>query len=233
MTIPGIILLLVFIIATTGTSGAQEKAEPPELGIKAGINLSNLYTTDASVPDMIYGFNAGIYMKAPLTKVIAIQPEFYVSTKGASIRYNDPLLDGTASFNLTYLELPVLCEIQVSPHIKFEFGPYISCLVGARVTNMADIKLFDFQKNVDANQFNRLDAGFIIGAGIVVHTVTVGARYAYGFATVGKPQTFSGISYTIPNANNGVVSFYMTIPLNKMGKDPITNQYSLYEKQSK
>jgi hypothetical protein len=232
-TISRIILLLVLLIVANSLSKAQDKAESLELGIKAGINISNLYTTDTSVSDMIYGFNAGVYLKATLTKMIAIQPEFYVSTKGASIRYNDLLLDGTARFNLTYLELPVLCEIQASQHIKFEFGPYISYLVGAKVTNMVDINLFDFQKNVDVNKFNRIDAGLIIGAGIVVHTVTVGVRYAYGFATVGKTQTLFGTSYTIPNANNGIVSFYMTIPLNKMEKDPITNQYSLYKKQSK
>jgi len=231
MTISKIIALLVLILATNVPGKAQEKVESLEMGIKAGMNLSNLYTTDTSVSDLIYGFNAGVYLKVPIIKAIAIQPEFYVSGKGATIRYNDTMLDGTACFNLTYLELPVLCEIQATRHIKFEFGPYISYLVGAKVTNMDNITLFDFQKNVDPNQFNRVDAGLIVGSGILVHTVTVGVRYIYGFAKVGTTQTLSGTSYTIPNANNGVVSFYMTIPLNKMMKDPITNQYSLFKKQ--
>lgn len=231
MTISRIIVLFALLIGINVIGEAQEKPESLELGIKAGVNLSNLYTTDTSVSDIIYGFSAGVYVKEPLTEVIAIQPEFYVSGKGATIRYTDNMLDGTACFNLTYLELPVLCEIQASRHIKFEFGPYISYLVGAKVTNMANVNLFDFQKNVDTNQFNHVDIGLIIGAGIVVHTVTVGVRYTYGFAKVGTTQTLSGTSYTIPNANNGVVGFYMTIPLNKMVKDSNTNQYSLYKKK--
>jgi hypothetical protein len=198
-----------------------------ELGVKAGLNLSDLYTTDTSISDMLYGFNAGAYLKMSASNIFAIQPEFSISTKGASIRYNDPLLDGTANFQLTYLELPVLCDFKLSRHLNLQFGPYVSCLVGAKVTNMANINLFNFEQNVDVNRFNHIDAGLILGAGIEVRTVTVGLRYTYGFVKVGRPQTILGTSYTIPNTNNGVVSFYLAIPINKMEKDPITNQYKL------
>jgi hypothetical protein len=221
-------MLFLFIpIAATYLPCRAQELEPIELGVKAGVNLSNLYTNDASVSDMIYGFNAGVYIKAPVSKIIAFQPEFYVTTKGASIRYNDPLLDGTARFNLTYLELPILCEIQTSRHFKLEVGSYIACLVGAKVTNMTEINLFDYEKNVDETQFNRVDAGLVIGAGVVSHSVTVGVRYSYGFTKVGRQQSYLGSSYTIPNTNNGVVGFYMTIPLNKMVKNPVTKQYAL------
>ena len=219
--------ILLILTSSTYTSCRAQEAKPLEMGVKVGLNISDLYTNDTSISDLIYGFNAGVYAKLLLTKLFAIQSEFYLSTKGASIRYNDLLLDGTANFHLTYLELPVLSVIKLSRQLKLEFGPYVSCLVGAKVKNVANINHFNFEQNVDVNKFNRLDAGFIIGSGIVVHTVTVGVRYTYGFVKVGNTQTFIGESYTIPNTNNGVVSFYLAVPLNKMKKDPITNQYTL------
>jgi len=226
MTISRIILLLVLILATTVPCRAQE-AEQIELGVKAGLNLSDLYTTDTSVSDLNYGLNAGVYAKMPLTKLLAIQSEFYVSTKGASIRYNNPILSGTANFQLIYLELPVLGIIKLSNHLSLHFGPYVSCLVGAKVTNGANITLFNFEQNVDAGKFNKIDAGLILGGGIEVRTVTVGLRYTYGFVKVGRTQTFLGTTYKIPDTNNGVVSFYLAVPINRMEKNPITNQYQL------
>lgn len=226
MTLPRIIFLFTLILVTTVPCIAQE-AEQIELGVKAGLNLSDLYTTDTSISDLNYGLNAGVYTKMPITKVFAIQPELYVSTKGASIRYNNVLLTGTANFQLTYLELPVLGVINLSRHLSMHVGPYVSCLVGAKVTNGANITAFNFEQNVDASKFNRIDAGLVLGAGIEVRTVTVGLRYTYGFAKVGRTQTFLGATYKIPDTNNGVVSFYLAVPLNKMEKNPITNQYQL------
>jgi hypothetical protein len=226
MKVPRIILLLVLILATTVPCKAQE-TEGIELGVKAGLNLSDLYTTDASVSDLNYGLNAGIYAKMNVTSGLAIQPEFYVSTKGASIRYNNALLSGTANFQLIYLELPVLGIIKLSNHLSLHLGPYVSCLVGAKVTNGANVTLFNFEQSIDVSKFNRIDAGLILGAGIEVRTVTVGLRYTYGFVKVGRSQTFLGTTYKIPDTNNGVVSFYLAIPINKMEKNPITNQYQL------
>jgi hypothetical protein len=226
-TISRILLLLVLASATLVPGRAQEEVPTMELGVRAGLNLSDLYTTDTSISNMLYGFNAGVYLKLSATDVFAIQPEFSLSTKGASIRYNDLQLDGTANFQLTYLELPVLCDFKLSRHLNLQFGPYVSCLVGAKVTNVANIHLFNFQQNVDVSKFNRVDAGLILGAGIEVRTVTVGLRYTYGFVKVGRAEPFFGTSYTIPNTNNGVVSFYLSIPINKMKRDQITNQYEL------
>ncbi|MDD4993272.1 MAG: porin family protein [Paludibacter sp.] len=226
MKISKIIGLVILILAAIVPCKAQE-AEGIELGVKGGLNLSDLYTTDASVSDLNYGLNAGVYAKLNVTNRLAIQPEFYVSTKGASIRYNNALLTGTANFQLTYLELPVLGAIKLSQHLSLHFGPYVSCLVGAKVMNGANVTLFNFEQNIDINKFNWIDAGLILGAGIEVRTVTVGLQYTYGFVKVGRTQTFLGTTYKIPDTNNGVVSFYLAIPINKMEKNPITNQYQL------
>ena len=210
------IVKLIFLIQliTFSIPCQAQDAERLQFGIKGGINISNLYLKDAATSDMIFGLSAGVFSKIPITKTIAVQPELYVTSKGASITYNNLFVDGTASFNLTYIEIPVLYIAKVTEHINLQFGPYISYLIDGRVKNMANIQLFDFEQNININDFNRIDAGLIAGIGIEVHSITMGMRYNYGITKVGKEQSLLGTNYRIPNANNGVIIFYLSVPLN-------------------
>ena len=192
---------------------AQDK-KTMQFGVKGGLNLSNLYTSDAKSSDMITGFNLGVFNKLPVTSFLAIQPEFYVTTKGASVTYNNLIVDGTAKFNLTYLEVPVLCVIQVTELLNIQFGPYVAYLIDGKVKNVANINLFNFEQNVNVNDYNRIDAGALIGAGLDVGSITMGARYNYGMTKVGKTKSFLGSTYTIPNANNAVINFYISLAFN-------------------
>jgi hypothetical protein len=191
----------------------SQEHEHLQLGVMGGLNICNLNTKDATNSDMIAGFNLGVFSKIPLLKFVDIQPELYVSTKGASITYNNLIVDGTARFNLTYLEMPVLCIIKVSHFINLQLGPYVSYLVDGKVSNTANVHLFNFEQNINVNDYNRMDAGIIGGVGIIVHSITMGARYSYGLTKVGKERSFLGISYIIPNATNGVINFYLSVPL--------------------
>jgi hypothetical protein len=196
-------------------SGSVNAEDPEELsvGIKGGLNISNLYTKDATNSDVIPGLTLGVFANKPLTKLIAIESEFYLSTKGASVTYNTLLVDGTANFNLMYLEMPVLCKIKVSNRMYVEVGPYISYLIDGKVKNVANIQLFDFEQNINVSDYNRFDVGAVAGIGVVVHSISMGARYNYGFMKVGKEKTIMGTSYAIPNATNGVINFYISVPI--------------------
>jgi len=191
---------------------AQEK-QPMQFGVKGGLNLSNLYESDASSSDMIVGFNLGVFNKIPVSKVLAIQPEFYVTTKGASLTYNSLFVDGTAKFNLTYVEVPLLCVVNVTRLLNIQFGPYVAYLVDGKVKNVANVNMFNFEDNIDVNDFNRIDAGVVLGAGLEVGGITMGARYNLGMTKVGKTRSVLGTDYTIPNANNGVINFNLAVAL--------------------
>jgi len=183
------------------------------MGIKAGVNLSNMTTKDAS-NDMITGFNVGLFGKLPITNFIAIQPEFYLTTKGSAVSYNSLLMNGTARFNLTYLEIPVLCVVNITENFNVHAGPYVAYMLNGKVKNESNITLFDFEENIDANDYNRIEAGIAVGAGIDIGGISVGARYNLGLTKVGKEQTILGATYTIPNATNSVLNLYVSLSLN-------------------
>lgn len=204
---------LLLLISAIYIQGQAQELDPLQLGVKVGLNLSNLYAADATSTDMITGLNLGVFARKPVSEIIDIQPELYISTKGASITYNSLLVDGTAKFNLTYIEMPILCVIKISHFIHLEAGPYVSYLIDGKVKNMANVNLFNFEQNINVNDFNRIDAGFIVGVGAEVHQITMGVSYNYGLTKVGKENTFLGTTYYIPNATNGVINFYISVPI--------------------
>jgi len=206
------LILFLFLNVTVSCCWAEDY-NPTEIGLKIGFNISNLYTTDSSTSDIGMGINAGGFIKMPISRVLAIQPELCLTVKGSTVRFNSADLDGTARFELTYLELPVLLVLKSTEHLNFQVGPYLSYLMNANIRNVSNIHLFDYEQNLNLYKFRRFDTGLIIGAALVVHSVTVSVRYSYGFIKVGKEQIISGNSYTIPNTNNGVLSVHMSIPI--------------------
>jgi hypothetical protein len=203
---------ILFIFALYIPCKAQ-KTNSPQFGVKGGVNFSNLYTSDAETNKMMAGFNVGLFSKMPLTDNIAFQPELYFTTKGAEVTYNNAFVDGTARFKLNYIEMPLLFVINVTENFNIHAGPYAAYLISGKVKNESNIHLFDFEENINADDYNRIDAGIAAGACFDFRSVSFGARYSYGLTKVGKEKTFLGTTYTFPDANNGVLNLYMAIPL--------------------
>lgn len=193
---------------------AQVNKDLPRLGIKGGVNFSSLYTQDSYDTKMLTGFNIGLFSKVPITQHIALQPEFYFTTKGAEVTYNNTFVDGIARFKLNYLELPLLLAINVTDNFNIHAGPYAAYLVSGKVSNESNVNAFDFEDNINSDDFNRFDAGIAVGAGIDIGSLGLGVRYNYGLTTVGKEKSFMGTTYTFPDAKNGVLNFYAALAIN-------------------
>jgi len=193
---------------------AQVNKDIPRVGIKGGVNFSALYTKDSYDEKMLTGFNIGLFSKVPITQHVAFQPELYFTTKGAEVTYNNTFVDGIGRFKLNYIELPVLLIINVTDNFNIQAGPYASHLLSGKVTNESNVNLFNFEDNINADDFNRFDAGIAAGAGLDFGSLGIGVRYNYGFTTVGKERSFLGTTYTFPDAKNGVLNFYAAISIN-------------------
>ncbi|MFH0760960.1 MAG: porin family protein [Bacteroidota bacterium] len=207
-------LLIASMVFTPSEAQKNQEATRPRFGIKGGVNFSNLYAQDVSGTKMLTGFNAGLFGKITIINPVAIQPELYFTTKGAVITYDNLLVDGIARFNLNYLEVPLLIVVNITKYLNVHFGPYASFLICGRVQNESTVHLFDFEENITTSDYNKLDAGIAAGAGIDIGALSVGTRYNLGLTKVGKERTFLGIPYTFPDANNGVISLYISLSLN-------------------
>jgi hypothetical protein len=180
----------------------------PKLGIKGGLNLTTLYSSDVSTSHMKAGFNAGIFAKLPVTRGFSIQPELLYSLKGAKSTYNNFVQgNGEYRFNLGYIEMPVLAVVNIAPNFNLQAGGYAAYLTNANVKNVNNNGDVQGATDLNADNFNRWDFGLAGGAAFDIENFTIGARYNYGLSQIGKSGSLSG--QFAQGMKNAGFSFYI------------------------
>ncbi len=204
-------LVVAASIATAVTAQEQrtsnEFSRTPKLGIRGGLNLSNLYVQEVGDDNVKPGVNAGLFAKLPIARGVSIQPEVNYSMKGAQINYNNVLFgSGKYRYNLNYVETPILAVFNVARNFNIHVGPYAGFLVSAKVKNVDESGNVNGVTELNKNNFNSIDYGAVGGIGFDIENVTLGARYNYGLREVGKEGRASDLTN---NAKNSVLSFYI------------------------
>lgn len=187
---------------------SAENVLRPKVGIKGGVNFTNLYVSDASTEHMKAGFNAGIFAKLPVTRGFSIQPELLYSVKGSKDTY-DHFVEGSGEyrFNLGYMELPVLAVVNVAKNFNIHAGPYAAYLVSANVQDVNSDGSIKGATDLNSDNFNRWDFGLAGGLGFDIENFTIGARYNYGLSNIGKSGSLSGD--LTRNSKNAGFSIYL------------------------
>ena len=205
------IILASLVLTVMGfTNSNAQSSNVTKFGVKGGVNFSNLYTDNADDENVLTGFNVGLYAKVPVTNSISIQPEIYYTGKGAEVVYNNAFASGTAKFKLNYIEVPVMLVANVTKNFNVQVGPYAGYLISGKTANESGT--YNFQDNINTDDFNKIDAGVAAGLGIDLETVSFGVRYNYGLTKVGKENPTTKQTY--PDAKNSVLSFYGAFSFN-------------------
>lgn len=180
-----------------------------KFGIKGGVNFTNINTNNTSENKSLTGVNFGIFAKLPITSSFAIQPEMYFTTKGSELTYQSVFVDGTAQFDLNYIEVPVLAVFKITNKFNVQLGPYASYLVNSNVKNVSDIN-FNFEDNIDSGDFTKFDTGVAAGLEFEGKSFSLGVRYNFGLITVGEEKTYFGTNYIFPDGKNSVLNVYLS-----------------------
>lgn len=206
------IILASLVLTFMSYTNSNAQSNVTKFGVKGGVNFSNLYTDNADDENVLTGFNIGLYAKVPVTNSISIQPEVYYTGKGAEVVYNNVFASGTAKFKLNYIEVPIMLVANVTKNFNVQVGPYAGYLISGKTTNESGT--YNFQDNINTDDFNKIDAGVAAGLGFDLETVSFGVRYNYGLTKVGKERNYSGTNYTFPDGKNSVLSFYGAFSFN-------------------
>ena len=201
--------VVLLTVGITNLIHAQESSA--SLGLKGGLNMSNLYTKDVDDENVLMGFNIGLFAELPITSRLALQPEVSFTTKGAELQYDNAFAQGTGKFRLNYLEVPLLLKANLTENFNVLFGPYAAFLVDSKITNESSDGSYNFEDNIDEDDLNKFDYGFAAGIGFDFDSFGIGARYNYGLNTVGKERTVLGQTSTFPDSKNSVLSMYAAI----------------------
>jgi len=213
-TISNFLLGLALFSCTTVFAQEQQTVNEPDLktkvGIKGGLNLTNLYISNTTDEHIKAGFDAGVFVKVPVTRGFSIQPELLYTVKGAQDTYNN-FAEGSGEykFNLGYMEMPLLAVLNVAPNFNIHVGGYAAYLVNANVENVNNNGSIQGATSLNTGDFNRWDYGLIAGFGFDIQNVTLGARYNYGLRNIGKGGNLSGD--ITQNSKNAGFSIYAGI----------------------
>ena len=199
-------LIFCFGATFTNVQAQTNDSSNAQIGVKGGVNFSNMYTEDVDDNNVLTGFNVGFFAKLPISNNIALQPEISYTGKGAELVYNNALVSGTAQFKLDYIEVPLLLVVNVTKNFNIHAGPYAAYMVSAKTTNKSDSGSYNFEDNIDTDDFNKFDAGLAGGVGLDFEPVSFGVRYNYGLTKIGKED--SSTSFSSPDAKNSVLSVY-------------------------
>lgn len=193
--IPVFALLSATAVAQTTTSTTNEPynmdaREELKVGIKAGINYSNVYSEsgDDYVADGKVGFAGGVFVSIPLSQLIGIQPELLYSQKG--FKTEGTFFDGKVTSN--HLDLPVHLQIKPTENISLLVGPQLSYLLSTKY-EINGLSLVDEEDLEDEN--NRATFGISAGVDFTVQNFLISARGSWDLSKFNKDNSTSDINY--------------------------------------
>lgn len=164
-----------------------EMTAAPRFGLKAGVNLATLEIDDDSQSDPFKtnnktSFNAGVFANIPIGGTLRFQPEVVYSRQGSKIQYqesNAPLPGSTTvntEFDLHYLNVPLMLQVQTPGGFFVEAGPQIGFLLTAK----------DDESGIDIkDELKKTDFGAAAGIGYLSRVgLGLNARYNFGFSNI-------------------------------------------------
>lgn len=157
------------------------------LGVKGGINMSNLYGDELDNENVKIGFNVGLLADIDFSFNSAIQTGLFFTTKG--YKYDSGNLDYTE--NLMYIQLPVhyAYKIDVTPgtRVVFHAGPYAAYGVGgSRKLDAGELGSLEVDKifGDGMSQYKPFDAGLGLGVGAEFGTILVDLGWDMGLVNI-------------------------------------------------
>lgn len=195
---------LVILICTVLNFHSNAQTAP-RVGIKGGLNISNLFIDNVNDENARIGFHAGLYGQLFSSDVFALQPELLYSTKGSKAQYVSGSLNQSVQYNLNYIDLPLLAVFKLGKQAEIHVGGYASYLLGANISYSGD--LVNGEDDIDKDNLKSYDYGLSGGLGFNFgHGIQVGARYNYGLVKIADSDAAQAV---IGDAKNSVAQLYV------------------------
>ncbi len=160
-------------------------------GAKAGMNVSSL-SNNGGLEDSKskIGFNAGLFMNAPLAESFSIQPEVLYSQYGSKGNYTLGGDKYSSASHLDYIAVPVMFQYNATPEFYLEAGPEFGFLVNAKDKVKNETTGQTIRESGDyKDQLNGFNFGVGIGAGyFFTPQIGLTARYVAGFTDIAKDR---------------------------------------------
>lgn len=175
-----IVLTCIICLCSALTTHGQGSADPREnltAGVKAGVNVSNVWDEkgDDFTADARIGFAGGVFFGIPMGKYLGFQPEALISQKGFQGSGRYLLTSYSFSRTTTYLDIPLQLQIKPVQFLTILAGPQYSYLVRQNDVYTFGTNSIGEEQNFETNNIRKNSLGAIIGVdGYISHLVISG-----------------------------------------------------------
>lgn len=158
-------------------------------GVKGGLNFASFGGSDAQDVKSVSRLQFGGFVNYSLPVLFGFQAEALYSMKGAQQKATDDYGNNwTISYNIDYLEIPVLVQLNIPLAVPVPLTPYVEVGPSLGITLSAKEKLETqgFSQERDfKNDVTSTDFGLAVGFGLnVLKTFGLNVRYTFGFSTI-------------------------------------------------
>lgn len=220
------LVLLVACFLLSAPSWAQKRRSAFALGVKGGVNLSQLKTgdfftarlADNGVPRFAYngqvlkdnlresydsrtGLAGGIWMR--FGRTLYFQPEAVISSKGGAFEvfYNGQNVSNLVKVKLTTIDVPLLVGLKLGP-LRVNAGPMASFVVNNNQT--LGQTLSQYTTGSVKGAFEKAFYGYQLGGGLDIGSWSLDVRYEGSLSDVSSLNLQSVAGSTQFNQKNNL-----------------------------
>jgi hypothetical protein len=151
-----------------------------QIGVKAGLNFSNVSNTSSISHSNETGYNIGVFLAPKSKSIISSKTELILSKQG----YNYSTNSQGGSADLLYIMLPTYMCINITRFFQIHFGAQMAYLINAKADSTTTSgSTYPFSDAVQ--YYNRFDYG--LGGGVEIHPfkgLLIGARMNISLANL-------------------------------------------------
>ena len=185
---------VMFILLIAGAVSAQDISNSDgrntlQIGIKAGINNSDLYDTKGQnfVANSLWGPVFGGFLSIPIGTYLGVQPEVLYSAKGYSgtgVTSGPEILGGGQPYSYEdrtdYLDVPIMLQFKPIPNLYILGGPEYSYLLSTTYTYTKGVTSESTQQQFNNDNIRHNIFGVIFGADLgLTRNLVLGGRIAW------------------------------------------------------
>ena len=147
------------------------------MGLKAGVNISNLSNSSGYDMGSKVGFHGGLLAHIHLVPSLALQPEVMYSSQGAKYTTSD---GNEHTLSLNYVNIPLQLQYMFNNGFRIQTGPQVGFL--AQVKDKVKETETGFFTSQD---FKTVDLSWSAGLGYLSYSgLGIDARYNFGISDI-------------------------------------------------
>jgi hypothetical protein len=172
------ILSMVALVIMANTLTAQSSSSQIHIGVKAGLNYSNIYDSQGEkyTADGKVGFAAGGFVSIPLGGLLGIQPEILFSQKGFQATSSILGSNVTLTRTTNYIDVPIFLSIKPSEMLTILVGPQYSYLIKQNDVFTNPIVNVNVNQDFSADNIRKNTLCLVGGVDINLNNIVLGAR---------------------------------------------------------